>query len=125
MAALIENRLANLDRALDDRPQQDLLLVKLDIAACDVGDIEHVVHQLHHGLALPMYDRGGKGLPFFSRRFRREQACRRDERRKRVAQLVAKHGQKFILSPVGQCELLGPLAKVRAAHAALGAVALG
>src|ERR1700733_10314405 len=124
MATLIDDRLADFDGALNDCFKENRLSVQLDAATRYPGNIEHVVHEVHHCAPLPLNDAGGPVLLRDWDRFRREQISGGNQRCKWIAQLMAEHGQKFVFLPVGDRQLFGTLAKVSIAHTAIDEIAL-
>ena len=98
-----ERRPGLLERAADDLAQVGRLLVQLDLAGGDARDVEQVVDQAREvpHLALddvPLGRAGGAFAP-------RHQLERGDDRRQRVAQLVAEHGEELVLDPAGRLRL--------------------
>ena len=93
-------RLRLLEGAHGNVAQVDSLSVQLDLAGGDARDIEQVVDESRQVPDLALDDvplrRGDSALPA------RHQLERGDDRRQRVAQLVAEHGQEFVLDAAGR-----------------------
>ena len=72
----------------------------------DAGNVEQIVHQPHQMLQLPSDDvaRPLHGLRLATP----EQFHRMNDGSERIAQLVAEHGQEFVLAPIGVGQLRHP-----------------
>ncbi len=99
VAALLEQRTGHLDR-LGQRPiDVDLLDLQLDLAARRARHVHQVVHQAHQVIDLALDDLAlAQRCPVAAHA---HQLQRGDDRRERVAQLMAEHGQEFVLGAVG------------------------
>ena len=106
VGALLEQRAGHLDRLRDHLGELDELGLQLDLAARDARDVEQVVDQPRQVVDLALDD----GALALRARLAAQphQLQRRQDRRQRVAQLVAEHRQELVLRAVGA---LGGLAQ--------------
>ena len=94
----MQHRLGELERARDHVAQVDTLAAQLDLARGDARDVEQIVDHAREvrDLALddaPLARIGRLVAP-------RHDLERGDDRRERVAQLVAEHGEELVLGAV-------------------------
>ncbi len=101
----LEDRARQLDGTAGDLGQFDPFLPKFDLPVRDPRDVEQVVDEPHQALDLSLDD------VLLARRLILEahQLQRRQDRRQRIAQLVAEHGQELVL---GQRRGLRPHARL-------------
>jgi hypothetical protein len=97
-AATLQGRLAQLERARDDVADVDALAAQLDLARGDPRDVEQVVDHPREVRDLAL-----DHLPLaVGRRVApRHHLERGDDRRERIAQLVAEHREELVLGAVG------------------------
>ncbi len=86
---------------LDDFLHDQALHLQLDLAARNAGDIEQIVDQAREMRGLPLQH--SAHMAHRGRLIRPAAENRRDveDRCQRVAQLVRKHREEFVLAPVG------------------------
>ena len=100
VAALGDQGLGAFHRARDDAAQRNALLTQLDPAGGDAGDFQQVVNQVVELPHLPLNHIACLHLHRVVVLVQPQQAHGVGNRRQRVAQFVAQHGQKFVLAPV-------------------------
>ena len=104
MAPLLEQRASDLRRLGEDVADLHRLLAQLHLAAGDPRDVEQVVHQPDEvpGLALDHFLLAQD--PAVAAQL--HQLERGEDRRERIAQLVAEHRQELVLGGAGSLRLL-------------------
>jgi hypothetical protein len=113
MISLLENRTRHLERSHHHLSDLDALLAQLDLSARDARDVEQIVDQPHEMRDLPFDD-----LLLVRRRAAQPHQLKgRDDRRERIAQLVAEHREKLVLRAIGRA-CLGREHSVLAHHLA-------
>ncbi len=103
MGPLVEQRRGNLDGFRHHFRNFDELVLEFDLSSCDPGDVEEVVHQARQVTDLALDDRA---LPLQSAATELHQLQGRQDRRQRIPQLVAQHGQELVFGPIGGFRLL-------------------
>ena len=100
MPAAFDRRTRHLNGLGDDIREVDPFASKLDFPASDPRHVEQVIDERHHVVNLP-FDNGALAL---GARLvaQTHQLQGRQNRRQRVSQFVAEHGQEFVFGPVGR-----------------------
>ena len=98
-------RLRGFHRPFDDAGHGNVLKAKLDLSGGDARDFEQIINQACQLPGLAFNDLAGLALRRVFILLQAQQMNRVGNRRQRVAQFMAEHGQKLVLAPVlvGQC----------------------
>jgi hypothetical protein len=103
VGTLLEQRAGHLDRLAQHLRQGGAFDAQHDLAARDARDVEQVVHQAHQVLDLALDDLALARMGVLAAHA--HQLQRGDDRRQRVAQLVAQHRQELVLGLAGRGQL--------------------
>ena len=118
MGPLVEQRGGDLDGFRHHFRNFDELLLEFDLSSCDPGHVEEVVHQARQVADLALDDRA---LPLQSTAATElHQLQGRQDRRQRIPQLVAQHGQELVLGPIGGLRRLPQPVELVPRHHLLG-----
>ena len=100
MPAAFDRRTRHLDGLGDDIREVDPFAFQLDFPTRDPRHVEQVIDERHHVVDLPFDNRAlALGARLVAQT---HQLQRRQNRRQRVSQFVAEHGQEFVFGPVGR-----------------------
>src|SRR5690606_30443914 len=117
MALGVDERANGLDAVRYDAPELYGLAIEVDLTERDSGYIEQIVDEPRKMIDLPLDDLANPDDTRVARRDLAEHLRGRCDRCERIAQLVRKHRQEFVLAPIGFLELF--LGGLRARHLAL------
>ena len=108
MVCRIQQGLAGLEHAVQGCGHVDRFWPQLHLAARDARDFQQIVDQANHVIHLPLQQRQQVSRGFGVALGQLQHLQTAAHRRQRVAQLVRKNGQEFVLAPVGiaQCRFL-------------------
>ena len=97
----VDGRARRLDRLVHHVDDVDALLPQRQLVGRDAADVEQIVDQPHHMLQLAGDDLVGLGPGRGRQAVMLQNLDARADGRQRIAQLVGKRGQEFVLAPIG------------------------
>ena len=105
MAALVQDRAAHADRLVDDLLNRHRLHLELDLVRVDPGDVDEIVHETREVGHLTVDPRMGPADRAVERRLLGQPPPQHlqagHDRRQRIAELMAQHGDELVLVPIG------------------------
>ena len=107
MAFRVEQRANGLDGRVEQRRQLDAFGSQCDRPALHARQVEQLVEQQIHGLALPCDHAGGPAQPVGRQVGASQQLGRHPDRGERIAQFVRERGEEFVLALIGQVQCFG------------------